>query len=187
MSRYLRFRRPGGTYFFTVNLARPGGVHLVEQIDLLRQAIHATKASHPFDIDAMVILPDHLHAVWTLPEGDADFSTRWRLIKGRFAHGVRGVFGRSGSKKRAGERGVWQRRFWEHCIRDEADYRAHVAYCWINPVKHGYVQRPVDWPYSTIHRDMRRGLVGSEYVGWVVPDGAAGGVHPPMGERVGLE
>jgi len=182
MANYIRMRRPVGTYFFTVNVAQPGSWALVDQIDALRAAVWQTQRERPFYIDAMVVLPDHLHAVWTLPKGDADYSTQWRLIKSRFAHGVGSDPARSASKRRKAELGIWQRRFWEHTIRDRSDYRAHVAYCWINPVKHGFVERAVDWPHSSIHRDIKRGLVGSEYVGWVVPEGAAEGVHPTMGE-----
>ncbi|TDT77292.1 putative transposase [Litoreibacter halocynthiae] len=202
MPNYRRLWSKGASYFFTVNLADRRGRLLVEHVDVLRDAVRQTRAERPFKVDAMVVLPDHLHAVWTLPEGDADFSTRWGAIKGRFTRAVGrvgfqptggagnggGVVGwnptlRSRSKVMRQEGKVWQRRFWEHCIRDEADYRAHVEYCWINPVKHGYVVRAAEWPYSSIHRDIARGVVGAEHVGWVVPDGKAGGVHPPTGER----
>ncbi len=183
MSTYRRFRIPGATYFFTANLADRGSTLLVDRIDMLREAFSQTRAERPFEVNAIVVLPDHLHAVWTLPPGDTDYSTRWRLIKARFAHDVGIEMPRSRSKRAKAERGIWQRRFWEHCIRDEADYRAHVAYCWTNPVKHGYVERAVAWPHSSIHRDIKRGLVGSEYVGWVVPEDEIEGVHPRMGER----
>ena len=183
MSQYRRIRSKGASYFFTVNLADRRSALLVDRVDALRDAVARTRAERPFWIDAMVVLPDHLHAVWTLPEGNADYSTRWRLIKARFVQEMEADMPRSRSKRAKGERGIWQRRFWEHCIRDDADYRAHVAYCWTNPVKHGLVERAVDWPHSSIHRDIRRGLVGPEYVGWVVHDGGAGGVHPPIGER----
>jgi putative transposase len=110
-----------------------------------------------------VVLPDHLHAVWTLPEADSDFSTRWRLIKSRFSRALGATGHRSASMLAKNERGIWQRRFWEHHIRDEADFAAHVRYCWGNPVKHGLVERAVDWPYSSIHRDIRAGRVAAEY------------------------
>lgn len=169
MSSYLRPRIPGACVFFTVNLAQRGSRLLVEEIMRLRVAVRATAADHPFYIDAWVVLPDHMHAVWTLPGGDHDFSTRWRLIKGRFAHGLNAKR-RSASKMRAGEKGIWQRRFWEHHIRCRADYDAHIRYCWENPVKHGFVRHAVHWPYSSIHRDVKLGRVAPE---WAL-DGALG-------------
>ena len=165
MSNYRRVRIPGAKYFFTVSLADRSSDLLTRDIAQLRTAFSATRNERPFWCDAFVVLPDHLHAVWTLPPGDADYSTRWRLIKSRFVRAV-GEFGpRSGSKIVKQERGIWQRRFWELCIRDEQDYRDHIAYCWRNPVKHGYVEHPVDWPNSSIHRDIRAGLVGPEWCG----------------------
>ncbi|MDJ1008843.1 MAG: transposase [Paracoccaceae bacterium] len=165
MSSYRRALVNGATYFFTVALADRSTTALVENIGLLRDAVARTGAELPFRIDAMVILPDHLHAVWTLPEGDAAFPERWRRIKARFSHGVGGAYRRTASKIAKREVGLWQRRYWEHVIRDERDYRAHVEYCWGNPVKHGVVARAVEWPYSSIHRDIRRGLVAPEWVG----------------------
>ena len=174
MSRYRRMYVPGGTYFFTVNLALRGSDLLVRRVDVFREAVRVTKAERPFRIDAWVVMPDHLHAVWTLPEGDADFSVRWGAIKGRFSRRVgfqptrfsidTGTsvdrFGRVGtiptlrspSKIKKKESGVWQRRFWEHSIRDAEDFAAHVNYCHWNPVKHGYVARPEDWAWSSVHR-----------------------------------
>ncbi len=159
MSQYRRFKRPGATWFFTVHLAERGSARLIEHIDLLRAAYRATASEHPLFCDAMVILPDHLHAVWTLPPGDSDFSTRWRKIKARFTHatGVRQECGWSKERKR--EAGLWQRRFWEHCIRDEAEYHRAVAFCLTDPVNHGLAKAPEDWTFSTIHRDIRTGRV----------------------------
>ena len=139
----------------------------------MRESVRVTSAERPFGIDAWVVLPDHLHAVWTLPAGDADFPTRWRLIKGRFAAGIE-ASERGPSKVRAREKGVWQRRYWEHHIRDETDFAAHVRYCWGNPVKHGLVARAVDWPHSSIHRDIRAGRVEPEWAGEDNADGAFG-------------
>ncbi|HGG05453.1 MAG TPA: transposase [Aliiroseovarius sp.] len=158
MSNYRRLYRPGGTYFFTVNLARRGASDLVDNIDLLRCAFSRTFAEHPTHCDAIVILPDHIHAVWTLPAGDADYSQRWRKIKARFSHWV-GERGRSPSKHRKRERGLWQRRFWEHTIRGPGDFRACVQYCRNDPVKHGLAARPEDWVFSSIHRDIRQGAL----------------------------
>ncbi|WP_299851596.1 transposase [uncultured Roseovarius sp.] len=154
MSDYRRPDVTSATVFFTVALAQRGSGLLVSEIARLRTAVRATKAERPFAIDAWVVLPDHLHAVWTLPMGDADFSTRWRLIKSRFSRGVPKARTRASHDARC-ERGIWQRRFWEHHIRNEADYWAHVRYCWMNPVKHGLVERPQDWRYSSVHRDAR--------------------------------
>ncbi|WP_299152300.1 transposase [uncultured Tateyamaria sp.] len=159
MSTYRRLRVPGATYFFTLALADRRNDHLVRHICALRKAYAATCAEHPFETRAIVVLPDHLHAVWALPPGDSDFPERWRKIKARFSNAVGGDFPRSPSKMAKRECGLWQRRYWEHMIRDEADYRAHVGYCWFNPVKHGVVERPTDWLHSSIHRDMRRDLV----------------------------
>ena len=152
MSAYIRPRRPGASVFFTVALADRGADMLVRHIVVLRDAVRVTKAERPFRIDAWVVLPDHMHCVWTLPEGDTDYSTRWSVIKGRFSrmmpHSPRR---RSHAERR--EHGLWQRRFWEHHIRDDVDWTNHVQYCWINPVKHRLVMRPEDWPYSSYHRD----------------------------------
>ena len=156
MPNYLRLRVPGATIFFTVALAERGSDLLVREIDRLREAVQATRAVRPFAIDAWVVLPDHLHCVWTLPEGDADFSTRWGAIKGRFSRGLRAGRMRSSHEARR-EKAVWQRRFWEHHIRGETDFVSHVRYCWENPVKHGFVERAEDWPHSSIHRDIRLG------------------------------
>ncbi len=154
MSTYLRPTIPGACIFFTVALADRGSRLLVEEIDLLRQAVDQTKVQRPFLIDAWVVLPDHLHCVWTLPEGDADFSTRWGAIKGRFSRQLRKGNVRASHELRR-EKGIWQRRFWEHHIRDPHELAAHIRYCWYNPVKHGLVEKPEDWPYSSIHRDIR--------------------------------
>ncbi len=138
--------------FFTVTLADRSARTLAEHIDTLRAAVRVTKAERPFRIDAWVVLPDHMHAVWTLPERDHDFSTRWSVIKARFTQGVP-VENRRASHIRRRERGLWQRRFWEHHIRDDEAFAACVRYCWINPVKHGLVEHPRDWPFSSWHRD----------------------------------
>ncbi len=174
MSNYRRMYRPGGTYFFTVTLAERGAPLLVDRIVDLRAAYGAVAAAHPFRTEAIVVMPDHIHAVWTLPEGDADYSVRWKKIKTRFSKAVLnrgsdcGVCGGvngglaptlrvSASKRAKGEVGLWQRRFWEHTIRDETDFIAHVGYCHFNPVKHGFVARPEDWPYSSVHRENHAG------------------------------
>lgn len=156
MPRYLRPRLPGLPIFFTVALAQRGGTLLVDHIGLLRAVVAQTRAERLFGIAAWVVLPDHLHCIWTVPEGDADYSTRWRLVKARFSRGFQ-VRALRPSHLRRQERGIWQRRFWEHHIRNEADMAAHLRYCWWNPVKHGFVMRPDDWPYSSYHRDKAAG------------------------------
>jgi putative transposase len=149
MTSYRRLRIPGGTYFFTVGLKRRGTDTLVARIDALRAAWAQTHAERPFRTHAVVVLPDHLHAIWTLPEGDDDFPTRWRLIKSRFSRAT-GLTGRqSPSLVSKQERGLWQRRYWERGIRGVEDLEACMEYCRINPVKHGYVDRPEDWPFSS--------------------------------------
>jgi putative transposase len=165
MTAYRRLRLPGRSYFFTVALANRGSDTLTREIGALRAAVARTRAERPFRVDAMVILPDHLHAIWTLPDGDADFPTRWRLIKTRFTRAVGGDLPRSLSQRAKGERGLWQRRYWEHCIRDAGDFDLHLRYCWANPVRHGYVERPAQWPYSSIHRDIGAGRVEPEWSG----------------------
>ncbi|QDC08470.1 transposase [Oceanicola sp. D3] len=167
MSNYRRIRQRAGTYFFTVKIAAPGSRLLTEHVDILRRAYAATHADAPFRSDAIVILPDHIHAVWTLPEGDSDYSERWRRIKGRFTHWIGQKRARSLSKEIKREAGIWQRRFWEHTIRNEEDYSRHLAYCWGNPVKHGLVERATDWKLSSIHRDIRLGRVDPEWSGRV--------------------
>ena len=163
MTAYRRARVAGASYFFTVALNDRSRSTLTDHIDALRTAYAQTRQERPFRCDAFVVLPDHLHAVWTLPPGDADFSTRWRLIKTRFVRAIGDSGWPSASQRAKGETGVWQRRFWEHMIRDEADFATHVRYCWGNPVKHGFVARAVEWPYSSIHRDIRAGRVEAEW------------------------
>ncbi|MEX2164935.1 MAG: transposase [Sulfuricaulis sp.] len=161
--RYRRAGVPGASYFFTVNLAERSRTLLVDRADILREVIREVQSRHPFRIDAMVALPDHLHAIWTLPKNDKDFSTRWMLIKSGFSRRLSAGERRSRSRLAKGERGVWQRRFWEHLIRDEKDYERHVDYIHYNPVKHGYVARPVDWAHSSIHRFIAQGIVSPDW------------------------
>lgn len=161
--QYRRAFVAGGTYFFTVNLLERDKSLLTDHIDLLKTAFRRVKSTHPFDIDAIVVLPDHLHTIWTLPANDADFSTRWRLIKSHFSRGLPSIERINNSRKQKSERGIWQRRYWEHLIRDELDYERHVDYIHYNPVKHGYVDKAVDWPYSSIHRFIEKGIISSDW------------------------
>ena len=140
MPDFRRYRVPGGCYFFAANLLeRRGNTLLTDRVDLLREAVRRVRRSRPFTIDAWVVLPDHMHAVWTLPPGDDDFSIRWRLIKTLFVRALPRTEWRSCVRRADGERGIWQRRFWEHAIRDDADYATHMDYVHFNPVKHGLV------------------------------------------------
>lgn len=157
--RYRRADTPNATYFFTVNLAERQQRLLVEHIDLLRSVMRTVKQRHPFHIEAMVVLPDHLHALWRLPEGDADFAMRWSLLKSGFSRGLAKTERISASRAAKRERGIWQRRYWEHQIRDDADFMRHVDYIHYNPVKHGHATSAAEWPYSSIHAYIRKGLL----------------------------
>lgn len=163
MRTYTRAFAPGGTFFFTVNLADRSKTLFIEHIEELRESVKRVRDMHLFRIDAMVVLPEHIHTIWTLPPGDTDYPTRWALIKAGFSRKLP-VTGRvSASRSKKGERGVWQRRYWEHQIRDENDFARHVDYIHYNPVKHGYVKSPCDWAHSSIHRFIREGVLQS---GW---------------------
>jgi putative transposase len=166
MTEYRRAWQTGGTWFFTVNLAqRQGNRLLVDRIDLLREAFRYIGHRHPFHMDAVVILPEHLHCIWTLPLGDTDFSTRWSLIKARFSRGIDVGEQTSQSRSKRGERGIWQRRYWEHLIRGDEDFNRHVDYIHWTPVKHGWVQRVVDWPHSSFHDYVWRGFYLEDWGG----------------------
>jgi len=167
-SRVTNYRRslvPGGTFFFTVNLADRRKNLLTERADLLRAAFRDTRQRHPFEIDAIVVLPDHLHAIWTLPERDGDFATRWRQIKSAFSRGISIPGSMTRSRLSKSERGIWQRRYWEHTIRDDDDFARHVDYVHINPVKHQLVARVRDWPYSSFHRMVKLGIYPEDWAG----------------------
>ncbi|WP_347137654.1 transposase [Paracoccus sp. SSK6] len=157
MSRYLRPRIPGASIFFTVVLADRESDLLLREIVRLREAAGRILAKRPVDIGAWVVLPDHLHAVWTLPLGDCDYSGRWAAIKAGFSHGLPSAPLRRSQVNRR-EKGIWQRRFWKHHLRGESEYAAAIRYCWTNPVRHGLAGDPADWPDSSWHRDAARGL-----------------------------
>jgi putative transposase len=173
--RYRRADVKGGTYFFTVNLLERNRTLLVDHVDVLRKVMREVKGRHPFQIDAMVILPDHLHAMWTMPEGDADFPKRWMLIKAGFSRRISEGEPRSASRQAKGERGIWQRRYWEHLIRDERDFAAHADYIHYNPVKHGHTCTIANWPHSTFHEYVRRGIYPAGWGGDVTPDVVSSG------------
>ncbi|MCU7917303.1 MAG: transposase [Candidatus Thiodiazotropha sp. (ex Dulcina madagascariensis)] len=170
MPNYRRARVQGGTYFFTVvthkrkPLFSDGSARLC-----LREAISSVHINYPFKIDAFCLLPDHLHTIWTLPEGDENFSKRWRAIKSHFSRRFREQVNRyaapTGSRQVRGELTFWQRRFWEHLIRDENDFRRHLDYIHFNPVKHGYSESVSDWPWSTFHRYVNEGVYSNDWSG----------------------
>lgn len=162
--RYRQADVAGGTYFFTVNLAEWRRTLLVDYVDLLRTVLREVKTRHPFHIDAMVISPDQLRALWTLlPTGDCDYPMRWMLIKAGFSRCLPTGERRGKSRITKSERGIWQRRYWEHVIRDESDYGKHVDYIHYNLVKHGYVKRAYEWPHSSIHRHIARGVIAPNW------------------------
>jgi putative transposase len=172
MTNYRRNFIPGASYFFTVNLTDRRLRLLIEHIELLRSAFHYARTRHPFTIEAIVVLPDHLHAIWTLPDGDADFALRWRQIKSMFSRRLPRSELISTSRLAKGERGIWQRRYWEHTLRDDDDFARHVEYIHFNPVKHGHVARVRYWPYSSFHRMVRLGVYPEDWAGDHAADGA---------------
>jgi putative transposase len=169
MVRYRRNFVAGGTYFFTLTLADRRSRVLTDHVGALRAAFLTVRRSRPFTIDAIVVLPDHLHVVMTLPAGDADYPNRWRLIKRSFSEAV--TSGQLRVPRRLnGEYALWQRRYWEHTIRDDRDFERHVDYIHFNPVKHGLVARVRDWPHSSFHAYVRRGLLPEDWAGESVAD-----------------
>ena len=165
MPNYRRVYLEGGCYFFTKVLANRNNRFLTDYIENLRQAFREVMRVHPFKIDAAVVLPNHLHCILTLPTGDDNYSMRWRQIKSAFSRQLPATEVRSLSRKKKGERGIWQRRFWEHVIRDERDYRQHVDYIHYNPVKHGYVKQVKDWKYSSFHQTVKWGIYSENWGG----------------------
>jgi putative transposase len=165
MPNYRRAFMPGGCWFFTVNLLDRRRTLLVDHIEALREATRVAQTRHPFTIDAWWCCPTTSTRCGTLPPHDADFSLRWRLIKIAFAQAIPNTERRRAIRVARGERGIWQRRFWEHLIRDDPDFSRHVEYCYINPVKHGLVTRVRDWRHSSFHRDVRAGLFPDDWAG----------------------
>jgi putative transposase len=163
MPQYIRAKFKGSVFFFTVVLAERPSNLLIEEINRLRKSYRTVQGSLPFETVAVCVLPDHIHCIWALPEDDADFSTRWSLIKRGFSRGLDPGKSRSASKVAKREKGIWQRRYWEHAIRDDADLERHVDYIHFNPVKHGHVTRVTDWPHSSFHRYVEGGLLAA---GW---------------------
>ena len=165
MPNYRRVRVPGGTYYFTVNLLERRRTLLVDHIVELRESFRAASAERPFDLLAWVVLPDHLHCVWRLPEGDDDNGARWRHIKSRFTRAMEGGERISARRQAKAERGIWQRRYWESFIRNQDHLRRCIDYVHINPQKHGHVERVADWPHSSFHRYVRAGRLPADWGG----------------------
>ena len=170
LANYRRAKAAGGSYFFTVVTYRRQKFLCDDPVrDALRQAIQETRTTSPFVIDGWVLLPDHLHCIWTLPECDVEFGKRWAMIK-RFVSKRCGSIlfhdeWRNDSKRRRNESTVWQRRFWEHMIRDEKDFSQHMDYLHYNPVRHGLVASVKDWPFSTFHRLVEAGIYPEDWGG----------------------
>ena len=164
MTEYRRFYIPKALWFFTVNLAeRKNNRLLIEQIDVLSQAFRYVKIRKPFYMNAVVIMPDHLHCIWTLPPDDGDYSMRWNLLKGYFSRKISTGERVSKSRQKRRERGIWQRRFWAHLIEDQDDLNRHIDYIHWNPVKHGQVKQVMDWPYSSFHQFVKRGIYSNDW------------------------
>jgi putative transposase len=165
MPRYRRAKISGGTFFFTVTIADRSDDLLVREIERLRRIYRSVQARYPFETVAICILPDHIHALWSLPDGDADFPLRWSLIKSGFSRGLNEAAPLSSRQAAKREKGLWQRRYWEHAIRDERDLARHVDYIHFNPVKHGLVARVVDWPHSSFHQYVARSDLPKDWGG----------------------
>ncbi len=170
MPNYRRRRIEGGQYFLTLATHQRRRI-LCNSLarSLLRKAIAAEQARRPFRLDAVVLLPDHVHMLLTLPYGDVDYSTRVAQIKKRFTHEWLLAGGSEGyptaSRQRQRIRGVWEKRFWEHTIADRRDFVRHLDYIHVNPVKHGLVQWPKDWPWSTFRQYVRKGTYEPDWCG----------------------
>ncbi|WAJ38972.1 transposase [Pseudomonas sp. GOM7] len=166
MSQYRRAREAGASYFFTLvtHQRRPILTEATSRA-ALRQAIEQVRLRYPFCIEGWVLLPDHLHCIWRLPPGDANFSVRWSLIKRLTSQQLVTPAAVTLSRRLRRESGLWQRRFWEHCIRDDEDYQRHMDYLHFNPVRHGLVRRVLDWPWSSFHRLVRAGMYPADWGG----------------------
>ncbi len=170
MPDYRRAKTKGGTYFFTVVTCRRQKILCDKNVrNALRAGIRKTQTTHPFGIDAWVLLPDHLHCIWTLPPKDADFGARWAMIKRYVTKKCGSLLYRdewmNTSKRRRKESTVWQRRFWEHQIRNDRDYERHMDYVHYNPVKHNLAGSVNEWPFSTFHRYVQKGLYPENWGG----------------------
>ena len=183
MATFRRALAPGASYFFTVVTHRRLPLLVMPEVRAaLKAALQEVKQLQPFEQDALVLLPDHLHAIWTLPPEDCDYARRWARIKLLTSRAVRHVLPKpeTTSALKRNELGLWQRRFWEHQIRDEHDYQRHMHYLHFNPVKHGQVSRVVDWPYSSFHRWMRAGVYSEDWGAVEVIDASGAAFGEPL-------
>ena len=171
MPNYIRNQKSGAAYFFTINLYDRQSDLLITHINELRQAYQKVQQTMPFTTDAIVILPDHIHALWTLPDNDTDYPTRIRLFKSHFTRQLPAHLKHTNnrSRKRQKESGIWQRRYWEHTIQDDMDFNRHMDYIHYNPVKHAHAASPADWEYSTFRREVKSGHYDLD---WAGSDGA---------------
>ena len=170
MANYQRLYDKSGTYFFTVVTQERRPIFFNEEnIQKLRNVFKEVMEKRPFNIEAIVILPDHIHCIWKLPHNDCDFSNRWKEIKYRFSIDYNGPFPKSDSMNKKKEKGLWQRRFWEHLIRDQEDFNRHFDYIHYNPVKHKLTERVIDWPYSSFKRFVDKGIYKQNW-GAILPE-----------------
>jgi putative transposase len=174
MPNFQRQWVPGNTFFFTVALQDRNSHLLVEQIGALRTALSLVNHRHPFGIDAWVVLPDHIHAIWTLPPGDRNYAMRWKRIKTLFSRAISLQESSSASRLWKGEHGIWQRRYWSHSVRDLSEYRRCFDYIHLNPLRHGLVTQVKDWPYSTFHRHVEKGVYKPDWCGGKMIEGTFG-------------
>ena len=172
---YRRLYVSGGTYFFTLVTEKRRPL-LIENIEILREAFRRAMKNHSFSIEAIVVLPDHLHTIWRLPPDDYDFSRRWLAIKKHFSLNME-AFPSSESKIKKREKGIWQRRYWEHLIKDDKDLKRHHDYIHFNPVKHGLVNNPIDWEYSSFKKCVQQGLYSEDW----------GSTEPPEIKEMDIE
>lgn len=170
MSRYRRAHAAGACHFFTVVTYRRRAILCDDEVRrALREAVLLARKQRPFSIDSWVLLPDHLHCIWTLPSGDVDYSSRWSIIKRKASilcsENYKHTEWLTPSRQKHRESTLWQRRFWEHRIRDETDFMRHADYIHYNPVKHGWCNQVSEWPYSTFHRYVARGVYPEDWGG----------------------
>ncbi|MFC1748622.1 transposase [Pseudomonadota bacterium] len=169
MVRYRRSQTLGASYFFTVNLHDRSQRYLTDHINHLRHAISTVHKQHPFEIIAIVVLPEHLHTIFKLPEGDHHYPKRWQAIKSRFTRALVKE-GAPLRKNLKGEYNLWQRRYWEHQIRDEEGMQRHIDYIHYNPIKHGHVSQVKNWPHSSFHRYVQKEVLNENWGGQVFID-----------------
>jgi putative transposase len=166
VSNYIRNYTAGACYFLTLNLEqRINNPVLIDNINLLRSAFKQVKKKHPFKINAIVVLPDHIHLLITLPEASSDYTNIIRTLKAYFSKHLAKAEYISDVRSKRNERGIWQRRFWEHTIKDQRDFNNHMDYIHWNPVKHGYVNKVKDWPHSSFHQCVENGFYAIDWCG----------------------